>query len=46
MDLEALMQLALKSLAELDTTRTDHRLDAMLKIPPGKSLVLENISWA
>jgi Uma2 family endonuclease len=40
------MQLALKSLAELEATRTDQSLDVMLTIPPGKSLVLENISWA
>jgi len=40
------MQLALKQLTELDSNRTDLNLDVMLTIPPGKSLVLENISWA
>ncbi|MDX2228697.1 MAG: Uma2 family endonuclease [Leptolyngbyaceae cyanobacterium bins.349] len=40
------MQLALKQLTDLDATRTDQNHEVMLTIPPGKSLLLENISWA
>lgn len=40
------MQLALKSLADLNPPTADTPLEAMLTIPPGTSLVLHNISWA
>ncbi len=39
------MQFALKHLMDLETEDGDLRAEVLLTIPPGQSLVLENVSW-